>query len=78
MREIRLQTLVEEDHTARLRLPDDVRQGPIEVIVRVDEEPIGNGQSVRQFLAKMKASPRPRRTQEEIDRRLREERDSWE
>lgn len=78
MREIRLHALVEEDHTAKLRLPDDVRQGPIEVIVRLDEQPIGNGQSVRQFLAKMKASQRPRRTREEIDRQLREERDSWE
>ncbi len=38
MRAIKLYSRVEKDHTLSLRLPEDVAEGPAEVIVLVPEE----------------------------------------
>src|SRR3954447_1881434 len=39
MRAIKMQAHVEKDHTVSLQLPEDVREGPAEVIVLVPDRP---------------------------------------
>jgi len=77
MRAIKLQTQVEKDHTLHLRLPEDVKEGPAEVIVLVPEaaEP---RHTLADFLAHLSDRPRTTRNKEEIDQYLQEERASWE
>jgi hypothetical protein len=43
VRAIQLQSRVEKDHTLRLRLPEDILEGPAEVIVLVPEQPDRSG-----------------------------------
>ncbi len=77
MKAIKLQTHVTKDRTLRLQLPDDVEEGPAEVIVLVSEPKAGLGHSLRDFLASLPARPRQPRTKEEIDHDLEQERESW-
>ena|SRR5215813_5255401 len=78
MRELRLQTLVDENHVAQIQLPEDVRQGPIEVIVRLPEAiPQTPKLPLAEFLDRLVARPWTGRSREEIDRQIQEERDSW-
>jgi hypothetical protein len=43
MRAIKLHSRVEKDHTLKLRLPEDVAEGPAEVIVLVPEAQARSG-----------------------------------
>ncbi len=47
MKAIKLQTRVSEDRTLRLRLPDDVAEGPADVVVLI----AGPGRALPEFLA---------------------------
>lgn len=78
MRAIKLNTHVAKDHTVRLTLPEDVREGPAEVIVLVPEGADQPSHTLRDFLARFSERPRRVRTKEEIDRYLERERESWE
>ena len=78
MRAIKLQTQVEKDHTLRLTLPEDVEEGPAEVIVLVPEAVERSRHTLADFLAHLSQSPRTIRSKEEIDQYLQEERESWE
>ncbi|HEX9944128.1 MAG TPA: hypothetical protein VGG03_19115 [Thermoanaerobaculia bacterium] len=78
MRAIKLNTHVAKDHTLRLTLPEDVREGPAEVIVLVPESTDQPAHTLRDFLAGLSERPRQVRTKEEIDRYLEQERESWE
>jgi hypothetical protein len=78
MRAIKLHSYVEEDHTLNLRLPEDVREGPAEVIVLVPDEPGAPAHSLDDFLAGLLARRHRTRTTAEIDRDLERERESWE
>jgi hypothetical protein len=77
MRAIKLQTHVEKDHMLHLHLPEDVKEGPAEVIVLVPEaaEP---KHTLADFLTHLSERPRTTRNKEEIDQYLQEERASWE
>jgi len=77
MRAIKLQTHVAKDHTLHLQLPEDVHEGPAEVIVLVPEQGARPAHSLRDFLADL-FTRRQIRTKEEIDRYLEEERRAWE
>jgi hypothetical protein len=77
VRAIKLKTTVARDHTLRLQLPDDVREGPAEVIVLVPEGTDRPSRTLKDFLAELAAQPRNIRTIEEIDRDLEQERRSW-
>lgn len=77
MRAIKLQTHVTKDHTLRIRLPDDVREGPAEVIVLVPETKEKAAPLLSDFLATLTTRPRRIRSKEEIDRDLAHERESW-
>lgn len=79
MRAIKLTTRIGDDHILNLRLPDDVPAGMAEVIVLYPETPaIGRPGSLEEFMRRLQEANIPRRTKEEIDRYLKEERDSWE
>jgi hypothetical protein len=77
MRVIKLQAYVQKDHTVSLRLPDDVGEGPAEVIVFVRDLASKPTHSLGDFLARLQRSPRQRRSREEIDRYLEQERQAW-
>jgi hypothetical protein len=74
MRAIKLQAHVEKDHTVSLRLPEDVGEGPAEVIVLVPDPAAKPAHSLSDFLARL---PRRPRSKEEIDRYLEQERQAW-
>jgi hypothetical protein len=78
MRAIKMQTLVEKDHTLHLQLPEDVNEGPAEVIVLVPELAEPPRHTLADFLARLSERPRTTRKKEEIDQYLQEERASWE
>ena len=83
MRAVKLPAQVNKDHTLHLQLPEEIREGPAEVIVLVPEPTTGapsqpEGASLKEFLARPRVDSRFIRSKEEIDDYLREERESWE
>ncbi len=76
MRAVKVEGRVQSDHTLRVRLPEDVEEGPAEVIVLLPER-----QEVRPALAavldSLARAHHARRPKLEIDRQLEEERGSW-
>lgn len=77
MRAIKLNTHVASDRTLRLQLPDDVDEGPAEVIVLVPDATGRRSHTLQDFLVGLASRPRQLRTKEEIDRYLEQERESW-
>ena len=83
MRAVKLPAQVNKDHTLHLQLPEEIHEGPAEVIVLVSE-PVGSDSpqpestSLDDFLSRPRVDDRFIRSKEEIDGFLREERDSWE
>jgi hypothetical protein len=77
MRAIKLNTHVAKDRTLRLKLPEDIQEGPAEVIVLVPEGAERPSHTLGDFLSGLSARPRRVRTKEEIDRYLEQERESW-
>jgi len=77
MRAIKLQTQVEKDHSLSIKLPEDVAEGPAEVIVLVPEPAERAGHSLEDFLRTLALDPRSVRSKEEIDRDLDRERETW-
>jgi hypothetical protein len=77
MRALKLYGHVERDHTLSLHLPEDVAEGPAEVIVLVPEAAERTGHSLEDFLATLSKGRRRIRSKEEIDRDLELERESW-
>ncbi|MCA9411752.1 MAG: hypothetical protein KC944_11130 [Candidatus Omnitrophica bacterium] len=78
MREIRLQGLIGSDRTLHLTLPNDVAEGPADVLVRVPD----NGRDVpvethREMLERVRGSIRKKRSWEEIQKLVEDERKSW-
>jgi len=78
MRAIKLNTYVSKNHTLNVQLPDDVQEGPAEVIVLVPEKDARPRHTVSDFLERLSKQPLQVRSKEEIDRELEVERDSWE
>ena len=79
MRAIKLPAQISAEHTLSLQLPADVPPGMAEVIVLYPETPaVGKPRSLEEFMQHLQEVDIPRRTQEEIDRYLEEERHSWE
>jgi len=83
MRAVKLPAQVTRDHTLHLQLPEDIGEGPAEVIVLVpDFSDDGPAQpqagSLEDFLAGPRVNRRFIRSKEEIDEYVRAERESWE
>jgi hypothetical protein len=81
VRAIKLQGYIDSNHTMHLQLPADLAEGPAEVIVLVAERDVQRQSrpgSLQEFLQQLKEADIPRRSKEEIDRYVEEERASWE
>lgn len=78
MQAIKLKTRIGRDRRIEIELPPEVPEGEAEVIVLVDD-PISEPSevSLRAFFEELDRSPHKRRTKEEIDRYIAEERASW-
>jgi hypothetical protein len=76
MRAVKVEGRVQSDHTLRVRLPEDVEEGPAEVIVLLPERK-GARPTLSALLDSLAQRPRPERRKSEIDRSLDEEWGSW-
>lgn len=74
MRANKLQARVKKDHTVSLRLPEDVEEGPAEVIVPVSDAANRHAHSLGDFLARL---PFRHCSKAEIDRYLEQEHQTW-
>jgi hypothetical protein len=77
MRAIKLHTHVDKDHILRVRLPEDIEEGPAEVIVLIPDTSSYRSHSLADVLSTLSQQSRRVRTKEEIDRDLESERESW-
>ena len=83
MRAVKLPAQVTSDHTLLLQLPEDIGEGPAEVIVLVADREEGEPSqpqvgTLEEFLASPGVDRRFTRSKAEIDDYLRAERESWE
>jgi hypothetical protein len=83
MRAVKIAAAVSKDHTLYLELPEEIGEGPAEVIVLVRDsaeqaEAQSDGWSLDEFLAESRLDPRFTRSKEEIDAHVRAERQAWE
>ena len=83
-RTIRVSAQVTADHMVHVRLPEDVKAGPAEVIVQLGEvvEPSRQGsgsdrRTLGSFLEAPRLEARLRRSKDEIDQAVLAERESW-
>ena len=79
MNAVKLQAVVSENRELKITLPPEVPSGAVEVIVLVPEpEPKGSDvESMLRLVEEWRAKHPVRRSKEEIDRYLEEERASW-
>lgn len=77
VRAIKLSATIGGDRTVVLKLPGDVPEGSAEVIVLVPDEPATDVEGLLRVAAEWREKHPRRRTKEEIDRYLAEERASW-
>lgn len=78
MQAIKLKAEVGPDHRIELDLPLEIPQGVVEIIVLSGEVPSGPSVSrLREFFEEIDKLARTRRTKEEIDRHIADERASW-
>ena len=80
MKAIKLRGTVQSDHSLHLQLPEDIKAGPAEVIVLVENESVqlrSEREGLAQFFADRPIDPRHTRTKEDIDSSLQKERNSW-
>jgi hypothetical protein len=83
MRAVKIATAVTKDHTLHLELPDEIGEGPAEVIVLVGDPDAqtatrSDSWTLDDFLAESRLDERFIRSKEEIDAYVRSERESWE
>ena len=82
MRAVELSARVSKDHTVHLRLPEEIGEGPAEVIVLVPPDAEGSkrpsGPTLDDILDGPRVDARLIRSKEKIDADLRAERESWE
>jgi len=83
MRAVKIATAVTKDRTLHLDLPEEIGEGPAEVIVLVGDvddraETQPGGWSLDDFLAESRLDPRFTRSKEDIDAYVRSEREAWE
>jgi hypothetical protein len=74
MRAIKLQAHVKKAHTLSLKLPEDIQEGPVEVIALVPEPVARPAHSLSDFLVRLPHRSRRVRSKEQIDRDLEQER----
>jgi hypothetical protein len=78
MQAIKLKAEVGPDRHIELDLPPEIPPGIVEIIILVDEASSRPpASSLREFSGEIEKLPDSRRTKEEIDRYIAEERASW-
>ena len=83
MRAVKLRAEVTRDRTLRLELPEELGEGPAEVIILVEDLDDGAAQepasaTLKEFLVSLQTDHRFVRSKEQIDEYLADERASWE
>lgn len=83
MRAVKIATAVTKDHTLHLELPEEIGEGPVEVIVLVGDSDARTAArsaswTLDEFLAESRLDERFIRSKEDIDAHVRSERESWE
>jgi len=81
MQAARLTAVIPPNREVILRVPDEIPVGEAEILVLAKEngsDGTGSGSALVEYLASLHGPSRAARTKEDIDRQLREERDSWE
>ncbi|MEW6234890.1 MAG: hypothetical protein AB1656_05845 [Candidatus Omnitrophota bacterium] len=78
MRAIKLSGQITRERQLQVVLPINIEAGPIEVIILTPEEKSPEtSQTLNAFLKESADFPLPRRSKQEIDRYLEEERNAW-
>ncbi|MGL4609628.1 MAG: hypothetical protein ACRCYY_08070 [Trueperaceae bacterium] len=77
MQAIRLKATVSESRELKLQLPDTIQPGQVEVLVLREEE-VKQPTPLLQILDEIENSSEPGNRLEDLDKRLSEERASWE
>jgi hypothetical protein len=77
MQAIRLKATVPANRELKLQLPDTIQPGQVEVLVLREEE-VKQPTSLLQILDEIENSSEPGSSLEDLDRRLNDERASWE
>lgn len=72
----RFETVLDEDHV--IKLPPEIPSGAVEVQVTTKESGYSNHAAFMAMLERLHSEPPRNRSKEDIDRYIREERDSWE
>ncbi len=84
MRAYQFERTIPSSHSFTVELPPDAPVGPAKIIVLFpDEQPVAATSAPRfanmtEFTAWLQTQPPTGRTSEEVERHIREERDSWE
>ena len=77
MRQIKLIGTIDSEHKLSAEMPSDVPAGSAEIIVLVRDRPvIGRSKTLSEFMTHLRKADIPRRSKEEIDRFIEQERDS--
>jgi hypothetical protein len=80
MRATKLKAHISADHRLEITLPDDVPEGEAEIIV-LSPEPCDTAAKQQDYLdaffMDLENAAVPRRSKEDIDRLIQEERDNW-
>jgi hypothetical protein len=77
MQAVRLKATVPENRELKLQLPDTIQPGQVEVLVLREEE-VKQPASLLQILNEIESSSEPGSSLEGLDKRLNDERSSWE
>jgi LysM repeat protein len=77
MQAIRLKATVPENRELKIQLPDTIQPGQVEVLVLREEE-VKQPASLLQILDEIESSSEPGNSLENLDKRLSDERASWE
>jgi hypothetical protein len=77
MQAVRLKTTVPENRELKLQLPDTIQPGQVDVLVLREEE-VNQPDSLLQILGEVENSSEPRSSLEDLNKRLNDERASWE
>lgn len=77
MKEYVIPVVIPKDRKITIQAPPDAPEGEAEVVLKPKDPETGNGQTLSDFLEMMQKSDHKRYTKEELDARIKEERDSW-
>jgi hypothetical protein len=78
MQAIRLKTTISADRELKLRLPDSIQPGQVEVLVLREEQATKENPSLLQILDEIENSAEPGQSLEALNQRIEAERASWE